>query len=89
MTADLTLAAHEVTRNGQKHLAVDKLSLSFDTTKLHMRFDNLFNGNKELGKSSQSADWSVVPWADQPGDPEEGGTNFTASQNVQDYYPSS
>ncbi|XP_026285874.2 protein takeout-like [Frankliniella occidentalis] len=49
VTADLTLAAHEITKNGQKHLAVDKLSLSFDTSKLHMRFDNLFNGNKELG----------------------------------------
>lgn len=52
VTADINIVMHEVTRGGVKFLAVDKLSLSFDTSRLHMKFDNLFNGNRELGKDT-------------------------------------
>ncbi|XP_065087217.1 protein takeout-like [Ochlerotatus camptorhynchus] len=38
-----------VDRNGKKYYQMDKLKATFDTTRFHMHFTNLFNGDKALG----------------------------------------
>lgn len=35
--------------NGKKYYQMDKLKATFDTTRFHMHFSNLFNGDKALG----------------------------------------
>lgn len=39
-----------IAKKGNTHLEIKNLSWTFNTTKLHIELDNLFNGNKELGK---------------------------------------
>lgn len=39
-----------VNKNGNTFLEVDKLSWKFTASKLNLKFDNLFNGDKALGK---------------------------------------
>lgn len=38
-----------VDRNGKQYYQLDKLKATFDTTRFHMHFSNLFNGDKALG----------------------------------------
>lgn len=38
-----------IPKNGKTYLEIQNLTWKFNTTKLHMKFDNLFNGNKALG----------------------------------------
>lgn len=37
-------------KNNDTYLDITNLSLKFTTSKLHMQFNNLFNGEKILGK---------------------------------------
>lgn len=39
-----------VARNGNTYLEIVSLSWKFVTSKLHIKLDNLFNGDKVLGK---------------------------------------
>lgn len=39
-----------VVKNGNTFLDVESLSLKFLASKLNMKYDNLFNGDKALGK---------------------------------------
>lgn len=41
-------------KNGKKFIQTKRYHLDFDTTRMHVRFDNLFNGNKEL---SDDVNW--------------------------------
>lgn len=38
-------------KNGKKFIQTDRFQLDFDTTRLHINLENLFNGNKELGEN--------------------------------------
>lgn len=38
-----------IEKNGKQYLQADKFKLSFDTRRLYMSFENLFNGDKALG----------------------------------------
>lgn len=46
-------APNLVTKNGKQHIQIpaNKFKLVFDTTRLYLRLDNLFNGDKTLGDS--------------------------------------
>lgn len=35
-----------IEKNGKQYIQTDRFQLDFDTTRLHMNFENLFNGNK-------------------------------------------
>lgn len=39
-----------VEKNGKKYIQTEKFQLDFDTTQLHINLENLFNGDKALGK---------------------------------------
>ena len=39
-------------KNGKKYIQTKRYDLNFDTTRLHLRFDNIFDGNKELSESA-------------------------------------
>lgn len=43
-------------RGGETYLNVTEFSFNIDTKKLHLHFENLFNGNKELGKERTGAE---------------------------------
>jgi hypothetical protein len=45
-----TVIMNPVVKNGSTHLEVDSLSWKFTATKLYIKMDNLFNGDKVLGK---------------------------------------
>lgn len=38
-----------VERNDKEYIQVDKFKLHFDTSRLYVRLENLFNGNQALG----------------------------------------
>lgn len=38
-----------IVKNGLTYLTVEKLLLKFKTENMHLKFDNLFNGDKALG----------------------------------------
>jgi len=38
-----------VLKNGNKHLEIGNISWTFTASKLNLKFDNLFNGDKALG----------------------------------------
>lgn len=40
-----------VVRNGDTFVEIQELSLKFTTSRMHIKLDNLFNGDKVLGKS--------------------------------------
>ena len=40
-----------VKRGAETYLNVTDFSFTIDTKRLHLHFENLFNGNRELGKS--------------------------------------
>uniref|UniRef100_A0A2S2PW13 Protein takeout n=1 Tax=Sipha flava TaxID=143950 RepID=A0A2S2PW13_9HEMI len=44
-----TVIMNPVVKNGSTHLEVDSLSWKFTATKLYIKMDNLFNGDKVLG----------------------------------------
>lgn len=39
-----------ITKNGNTYLEFKKLTWKFTTSKMHLRLNNLFNGDKALGK---------------------------------------
>lgn len=36
-------------KNGKQYIQTERFNLDFDTSRLHINLENLFNGNKELG----------------------------------------
>lgn len=40
----------QVIKNGKTYLEIERLKFTFIPTKLGLKFDNLFNGDKALGK---------------------------------------
>lgn len=40
----------QILKNGSIFLEVQDLSWKFTTSRIHIKFDNLFNGNKALGE---------------------------------------
>lgn len=38
-------------KNGKQYIQTEKFQLEFDTSRLHVNLENLFNGDKALGKS--------------------------------------
>lgn len=38
-----------IEKNGKQYIQTERFQLDFDTTRLHMNFENLFNGDKALG----------------------------------------
>lgn len=44
-----TVQLKPVIKNGNKHLEVVKIAWKFTPTKLNLKFENLFNGDKALG----------------------------------------
>jgi len=49
-----------VVKNGDTHLKIEKLLWRFTTSKLHMRLDNLFNGDKVLGECVKHYSLEIV-----------------------------
>ncbi|XP_037052439.1 protein takeout-like isoform X2 [Bradysia coprophila] len=41
-------------KNGKKYIQTERYDLSFDTTRMHLHFENIFDGNKEL---SDDTNW--------------------------------
>lgn len=41
-------------RNGKEYLTTNDLRLTFDITRLHYHFENLYNGDKLLGDSTNT-----------------------------------
>lgn len=41
-------------RNGKEYLTTNDLKLTFDITRLHYHFENLYNGDKLLGDSTNA-----------------------------------
>lgn len=40
-----------ITKNGKQYIQTERFNLDFDTSRLHINLENLFNGNKELGEN--------------------------------------
>lgn len=40
-----------IEKNGKEYIQTERFQLDFDTTKFHMNFENLFNGDKALGEN--------------------------------------
>lgn len=38
-----------IEKNGKQYIQTERFQLDFDTTRFHMNFENLFNGDKALG----------------------------------------
>lgn len=49
VTALAHLKGKDITKDGEKYLEVTDFTFQFDTTRFRLNFQNLFNGNKELG----------------------------------------
>ncbi|XP_052122938.1 protein takeout-like [Frankliniella occidentalis] len=47
--ATVNLIGKELVKDGVTFMEVDKFNFDFETKKLHLNFQNLFNGNKDLG----------------------------------------
>lgn len=50
-------------KNGKKYIQTKRYDLSFDTTRMHMRFENIFNGNKELSDDTNrflNENWRTI-----------------------------
>lgn len=50
-------------KQGKEHFEIDKSKLSFETKNVHVHFGNLFNGNKELGESTNAffnENWQII-----------------------------
>jgi hypothetical protein len=45
-----TLIMKPIVKNGMEYLEIDDFSLKFIASKLNFKLDNLFNGDKALGK---------------------------------------
>ena len=45
-----SLIGHKESRNGQDYMKVDEFKFSIGVDHADIHFNNLFNGNKELGK---------------------------------------
>lgn len=53
----------KITRNGEDYLELTKLKISLTVTKIHFKFDNLYNGDKVLGDNTNlflNENWSEV-----------------------------
>jgi len=46
-----TVQLKPVVKNGNKHLEISNITWKFTPTKLNLKFENLFNGDKALGNS--------------------------------------
>uniref|UniRef100_A0A336M7R2 CSON013083 protein n=1 Tax=Culicoides sonorensis TaxID=179676 RepID=A0A336M7R2_CULSO len=52
-----------IEKNGKNYIQTDKFKLTFDTTRLYLNLDNLFNGDKALGDNMNAflnENWKVV-----------------------------
>lgn len=38
-----------IVKNGKKYIQTERFNLDFDTTRMHINLENLFNGDKALG----------------------------------------
>lgn len=52
----------KIVKNGKGYMQIEKSKLDFDTTEVFVHFDNLFNGNKELGMTTN--DFFNQNWRD-------------------------
>lgn len=50
----MKILAKKAVKQGKEHLAIDKTKLIFEAKNVHVHFGNLFNGNKELGDSTNA-----------------------------------
>lgn len=50
----MKLLTKKIVKEGKEYLQIDKSKLNFDTKNVHVHFGNLFNGNKELGDSTNA-----------------------------------
>lgn len=50
VTAQVVLSGHSKTRKGQTYIALEERKVGLQINGATMYFDNLFNGNKQLGK---------------------------------------
>lgn len=48
----LKFLTKKVTKDGKNYLQIDKTKMIFETGKVNIYFQNLFNGNKELGETT-------------------------------------
>ncbi|KAJ1519076.1 hypothetical protein ONE63_011318 [Megalurothrips usitatus] len=48
VTAEVEIVGKQLTKNGQIYVEVMDFKFTFNTTRLKSKFENLFNGNKEL-----------------------------------------
>lgn len=54
-----------IEKNGKQHIQIpsNKFKLNFDTTRLYLHLENLFNGNKALGDNMNmflNENWQVI-----------------------------
>lgn len=48
----ITYDGKEVTRSGKTYVSIENLKLTFTTSRIHFDFQNLYNGDKLLGDST-------------------------------------
>jgi hypothetical protein len=48
----MKMIARKIDRNGKSYLHVDKSKLDFEPASVQVKFENLFNGNKELSDTT-------------------------------------
>lgn len=54
VTGRVKLGAKFVEKNGKKHIQLTKRDMELGTKNAHFHFDNLFDGNKELGETTNT-----------------------------------
>uniref|UniRef100_A0A1B0DRJ4 Uncharacterized protein n=2 Tax=Phlebotomus papatasi TaxID=29031 RepID=A0A1B0DRJ4_PHLPP len=57
------ITVSKVTKNNKEYVQVDNSKLFFNTTRLHMYFENLFNGDKSLSENMNqflNQNWNVL-----------------------------
>lgn len=51
MKAKFQIYGKPLKKNGVEYMDVEKIALTFTTSRMHLNLSNLFNGDKALGKS--------------------------------------
>lgn len=57
------MLSKKIVKQGKEHLEIEKSKLNFEAKNIHVTFGNLFNGNKELGDSTNAffnENWKLI-----------------------------